>query len=370
MSSVISNTQKLTEIIALPKTVVVYFYITECMACKQMSPMYESTASARKTANQEPLFAKFDIEQHQDLAERLNIEKFPTAVMFYFGKEIARVVGLKKKTEFEEWLKIANIAADVDYKIGGANENHKNCTSSSKNVDQKADEQVHHGHNTRVDAIISAMHDGISCTGVFQDRRPTKRLSMLLGRNKPFLDPEPECIIKPTQDLKGAQIGRANEGASHFAISLWNEPEESPQKVFFGLDFMPDPVEKERFESARFEVSFGHDDPQGQHPPLKILELFPTCSADLNPQTYDNSSISTFSNSSVDLVTEHVTITSTSTVVNGQGIHSPTAVWTLSDTPNDDKGLDEILCEGGIVRRGGWAMAEGNTSIRFLRSAI
>ncbi|KAF9000441.1 hypothetical protein BDQ17DRAFT_1359620 [Cyathus striatus] len=182
-------------------------------------------------------------------------------------------------------------------------------------------------------ACFFTISDGAVCSGIFKDRK-SKPLSVLLGNNnKPFSDPEP--------NLKGAQIGRANDGISYFSIRLWHEPGENPQKIFFGLDFMPDPV-KERFQSARFEVSFARDDPQGQHPPLKILDMFPASTAHVDTTPYDNRSISTFSTSGVDLPSEQEIVNDTSTVVNGDGMLSPTAVWTFVEDENlkMKRGLD------------------------------
>ncbi|KDR75823.1 hypothetical protein GALMADRAFT_508187 [Galerina marginata CBS 339.88] len=161
---------------------------------------------------------------------------------------------------------------------------------------------------------------------------------MLLGRNREaFKDPEPECVIRINPKQKGMQIGRANDRSSYFAISLWIEPRESPCKIFFGLDFMPDPVVKERFQSASFHVTFGHDDPEGQHPPLKILDISSNCIGE--DRDGEESSISTFSVSSDNISNETIT---TDTDVIGQGLHSPTAVWSLTEDASKTikRGLD------------------------------
>lgn len=177
------------------------------------------------------------------------------------------------------------------------------------------------------------------CIGKFEDRR--KRTILFTKNRKAFSDLEPGCVFKPTEDDQGVLIGRANDDASYFDLILWNVPHNTEGKVYFSIDFMPDPVKKARFESAMFSVTFGSDSGDGKHTPMMIRDLYPVNAEDmvvrplLTSQLVDAPGAEEGVDDAASFVSslDSVTTTggsSTSTVMTGQGLHSPTAVWNIS----------------------------------------
>lgn len=114
---------------------------------------------------------------------------------------------------------------------------------------------------------------------------------------------------------------------------MWNSETEDPNKIFFGLHFMPDPIHKARFESARFWVTFGRDDGEEEHLPLNVLELTPASAADTITASVDDA----IDSSSIWSGEEPVR-RGTATDIRGQGLHSPTAVWSFVE--GTSRGLD------------------------------
>lgn len=193
-------------------------------------------------------------------------------------------------------------------------------------------------------ALINCRLRSLSpCTGVHQDR-PKSRLRFL-GRRKPFHDPEPGCVFVPTEDGEGLQIGRANEGASYFNVTLsYTHAHEADSKtqLSFGLGFGPDPTERDRFTSAVFRVTFGYDDEHGTHQHLKIRDLAPKDekgeSSEVKWGRGSEGSMSlSLGYSSVSLGGESKRsknaeyVRKTSARVRGQGVHTPTAEWTFAE---------------------------------------
>jgi len=63
------------------------------MSCLMMEPIMEELAEKFN----EIKFAKINIEEHEELVEKLKIKSIPTLILFRQGKEIERVTG----TNFE-----------------------------------------------------------------------------------------------------------------------------------------------------------------------------------------------------------------------------------------------------------------------------
>lgn len=198
--------------------------------------------------------------------------------------------------------------------------------------------------------INRTMESRPMCEGKFEDRR--KRTLLFNKQKKTFTDLEPNCVFRPTDDERGILIGRANDDASYFDIILWNAPHEDPGRVYFSLDFMPDPVKRARFESVLFSVTFGQDSSDGKHIPLAIKDLFPTdaedaaarrllalpaegISSEPTPLDDDASFVSSLDDSA-----SRVPVTTS--VIRGQGLHSATAVWNITEdeTSTSRPGLD------------------------------
>lgn len=69
------------------------FFKERSMSCLMMEPIMEELAEKFN----EIKFAKINIEEHEELVEKLKIKSIPTLILFRQGKEIERVTG----TNFE-----------------------------------------------------------------------------------------------------------------------------------------------------------------------------------------------------------------------------------------------------------------------------
>ncbi|KAK0475133.1 hypothetical protein IW261DRAFT_502402 [Armillaria novae-zelandiae] len=285
----IDDAQELRKTISAQQHTVVFFHQPWCSHCKKMRPMLDAIASLDEY--KEVKFCEFDLEEQEDVMEEMDIRTFPRIFLFHQGEKMA-TTGPRDPEAFKTWLSAA--------------------MARGENVDTPIDE-------------------GTTCTGRYEDRR--RNLATLLGGSKPFLDTESGCVFQPTSDSNGLQIGRANQGTSYFLITMWNSETGNPNKIFFGLHFMPDPIHKARFESARFWVTFGRDDGEEEHLPLNVLELTPASAADTITASPDDATDS----SSIWSGEEPVRL-GTATDIRGQGLHSPTAVWSLVE--GTSRGLD------------------------------
>jgi len=134
------------------------------------------------------------------------------------------------------------------------------------------------------------------------------------------------------------RIGKASDGLSEFVITFWNDPRR-PNKIFFDVVFMPDPTDSARFESAMVSFTFGTHTRDGKRLPLKIRDISPIAAnvaptvrheEDVEkPQRADDET-SLFSSFSAEPESEGMTIPGT-TQVRGQGIDTPTALWTFEE---------------------------------------
>jgi hypothetical protein len=156
-------------------------------------------------------------------------------------------------------------------------------------------------------------------------------------KRKPFVDLEPSCVF--TMSEEGLQIGRANENASYFNITLWRTPDKDGY-ISFGVGFGPDPTENARFESALFTATFGNDDGKNQN--LKILDLMPKDERGASTSaTWGKSSTSSLgmsvgyngaSLSGTGSLAKNVEFTrETASRVTGNGMYTPTATWTFKE---------------------------------------
>ncbi|KAK7059169.1 hypothetical protein VNI00_001796 [Paramarasmius palmivorus] len=282
-----------------------------------MKPIFKDVATSGRFGGVN--FGIVDLEEQQEIAKELKNDGIPKADLYQGGKRVARKEGACEKNVLEDWLvqAINNL---------GASRPRLHTKLSTTSISGILEE------NACIKGKTQAM-----CMGKFEDRR--KRPLMLPNR-RTFKDLEPNCVFQPTEDDPGILIGRANEGASYFDILLWNSPQDQPGKVYFSIDFMPDPTKEERFESAMFSVAFGEDSVDGEHYPLMIQDLYPKDEYDMlergifnterfeeqDPNFADDAS-SAFSSVDANRTPRG---RATSTVVRGHGIHSQTAAWSLS----------------------------------------
>lgn len=85
-----------------PGTVVVAdFHAEWCGPCKLLGPDLVALAQANPG---KLLVLKVDVDQHQQLAERFQVESIPLLVKFAGGKEVARNVGYEGREKVAAWL--------------------------------------------------------------------------------------------------------------------------------------------------------------------------------------------------------------------------------------------------------------------------
>ena len=91
------------EAIANNPKILVEFYAPWCGHCKSLAPEYASAATTLKNKNSDVKLAKVDATKEKKLAEKFNIEGFPTLKFFNQGKD-TEYTGGRKAAEIISWL--------------------------------------------------------------------------------------------------------------------------------------------------------------------------------------------------------------------------------------------------------------------------
>ncbi|PEB56545.1 thiol reductase thioredoxin [Bacillus pseudomycoides] len=87
--------------IADKKDQTIYFYQTDCIHCKKVSPIVVPLA---KDLNVD--MKVIDIEKEPDVVwDEFKIEGTPTIIHYKEGKEVSRITGDQPKGAFEKWFK-------------------------------------------------------------------------------------------------------------------------------------------------------------------------------------------------------------------------------------------------------------------------
>ncbi|KDR68300.1 hypothetical protein GALMADRAFT_1049939 [Galerina marginata CBS 339.88] len=284
-----ANLEAFQELIEKEEHVAVFCYRSYCQSCKPMAPVFEQVSKDVSFAG--VIFVKVDLEEQKDISQKYDITISPTVVYFFRAREIIRFFGAKTKEK---------ISAGLQDAISSEKSNERNASVAASPLPS----------------------DGPYCQGIYEDRKKTSAL--FSARRKFFNDLEPRCVIKPTaaEYETHTPIGRANQGDAHFAVYLWNKPTESPGKIFFGLDFINNGANKDRFKSAMFQVTFGYHDADKTHLPINIEDIFPSSAEQLVSHTEFDADLG------IDLESDSVSTTSQDLAfISGQGRHSPTATW-------------------------------------------
>jgi thioredoxin 1 len=83
------------------KIVVVDFYAEWCMPCLMISPIIDELAEQMK----EVKFVKMNLDENQELAEKLRVSSIPCLIIFKNGKEVDRIIGAQSEEFIEEKIK-------------------------------------------------------------------------------------------------------------------------------------------------------------------------------------------------------------------------------------------------------------------------
>ncbi len=88
------------EVFSSEKPVVVDFWADWCMPCKMLAPILETV----EEENPQVRFAKVNISEYPDIAEKFGVMSIPTLILFKNGDNIDASVGLISKSEIEKFI--------------------------------------------------------------------------------------------------------------------------------------------------------------------------------------------------------------------------------------------------------------------------
>ena len=97
------------------KVVVVLYTAPWCQPCKAFEPLYE--AIARRFARDERfsdkiVFARLDTDAYPDIADKQNVDRIPTVIIYYKGNPVDVIVGAV--TEDELVRRVREVAERVE----------------------------------------------------------------------------------------------------------------------------------------------------------------------------------------------------------------------------------------------------------------
>lgn len=84
------------------KPVIVDFWAEWCAPCRMMEPIYEELASKYEGKMK---FAKLNVDENPDVAEKYGIMAIPTMIIFKNGVEVERIIGALPKDKLEKIIK-------------------------------------------------------------------------------------------------------------------------------------------------------------------------------------------------------------------------------------------------------------------------
>lgn len=92
------------EIIKKQGVSLIDFYATWCGPCMMLAPVLEEVSNSRAGYN----IYKIDVDENNNLAQKLNIDTIPTICIYKDGKLVDRQVGYKNKEEIVELIEKYN----------------------------------------------------------------------------------------------------------------------------------------------------------------------------------------------------------------------------------------------------------------------
>ncbi len=83
------------------KLVVVDFFAEWCMPCLMLAPVIEELAEKMKNIE----FAKINVDDNQELAQKFNVSSIPCLIIFKEGKPVDRIIGAQQQDAIEKKIK-------------------------------------------------------------------------------------------------------------------------------------------------------------------------------------------------------------------------------------------------------------------------
>ena len=84
------------------------FFTTWCGPCRMLAPELEKLA---QELDGQTKIVKIDAEQAQGVSLNLQVTAFPTLILFHDGREIGRLLGLRKAADIKQFIQ--NAAGDA-----------------------------------------------------------------------------------------------------------------------------------------------------------------------------------------------------------------------------------------------------------------